>query len=143
MPTCGVVPIRVAGRRNSSDLAAFAVQRRARILQEEPVGGQGSCPFGRIAALIGEEATLILVAFLGSDSMRDRQTEITQLLTKGLPGDSQHPCGLMLAPLGELQDERQQQPVQLLVDSGVEVAGAGLELLSDKRFKVRVALDGL
>ena len=58
--------------------------------------------------------------------VRDRQTEVAELLAQGLPGDPQQEGGLVLAPAGVLQDAGQQEPVQLAVRLRVQVADVGL-----------------
>jgi len=58
-------------------------------------------------------AVLGRVVFVGSNGVRDVQSQVAEFLTQGLPGDPQQAGGLLLIPTGVLQDAGQQDAVHL------------------------------
>ena len=63
---------------------------------------------------------------------RGGEPQVAEFQAQGLPGDPQEQGGLVLTPTGVLQDARQQEPVQVAVRLGVEVADVGAQPQADE-----------
>ena len=77
---------------------------------------------------------LIAVGVVGLRGRIAAQSQVSQLLAKGLAGDPQEPGGLMLVAIGKPVHEREERAVEFSVNQGVEIVGSRLELLVDERF---------
>src|SRR5438132_4681726 len=62
------------------------------------------------------------VVLIGLDGVRDLQSQAPELQAQGLPGDPQQAGRLLQLRLRVLQDHGQQEPVELVVRTSVEVA---------------------
>lgn len=73
--------------------------------------------------------------FISFQRMCDMQSQVAQFLTQRLPGDSQQPGCLVLVPARELEDERQEKPVDFAMCVGIEILSFRCKPLADECFK--------
>ena len=66
--------------------------------------------------------------------------QVTEFQAKGLPGNPQEAGGLLLIGPRELNDHGQQEPIELVVHLGIQVATVGLQLLADELADMNVEL---